>query len=306
MSLNSAKWACQEQRTLVLALLVLQGHPESSQMNAYRLVASDRMLIRLFMRNKAGGYMPHNNTIETQLNHKSIRKFKDQALSAEIIDTLVDVAQQTSTSSFMQAYSIISVTDQDKKEALARIGMQPYIAGPSHLFVFVVDHYRNDCIAKAQGIESDVTDRFDRFMSGMSDALIAAQNMLIAAESIGLGGLYLGSILNQVDEVVELLNLPHHVAPAVGLLVGYPDQAPQLKPRLPRHLIHFENSYPAYDDILEQLKDYDEVVSKYYDLRNANRRVDKFSIQIANGMQREHPGRAKMLEYYRKQGLAKQ
>lgn len=246
-----------------------------------------------------------NDTINTQLNHKTIRKFKDQSISPEIIDTLLDVAQQASTSSFMQSYSIMSIKDQAKKDKLAEIGNQSYIAGPGHLFVFLVDQHRNQMIAKAQGVETDVFSGFDRFFVGASDALLAAQNVLVAAESMGLGGVFLGSILNQIDEVSTLLNLPQYVAPCVGLLIGYPDQTPQLKPRLPRKVIHFEDTYPDITDILNDLTEYDEVVQTYYDLRNANQRVDKFTTQIANGAQRSHPGRARMLEFLQAQGFIK-
>lgn len=244
-----------------------------------------------------------NTTIETQLNHRSIRKFSDKPISPEIIEVLVDVARHTATSSFTQSYSIISVTDPIKKQALAEIGKQPYIAEAAHLFVLVVDQHRNEMIAKANGADTSVLDSFDRFFVGASDAILAAQNMMVAAESLGIGGVFLGSILNQIDEVSSLLNLPERVAPALGIAFGYPDQSPQLKPRIPANLIHFENSYPEYTNILDTLKEYDEIVQTYYDLRNANQRIDSFTNQITAGMGRINPGRAKMLEYLQKQKL---
>ncbi|WP_228410381.1 nitroreductase family protein [Erysipelothrix piscisicarius] len=76
-----------------------------------------------------------NNTIKQQLNHRTIRQFTDEPISQEIIDTLVSVAQATSTSNYMQSYSIISVTDKAKKKAIATIGAQPYIENVGHLFI---------------------------------------------------------------------------------------------------------------------------------------------------------------------------
>lgn len=84
--------------------------------------------------------------------------------------------------------------------------------------------------------------------------MIAAQNMVVAAESLGMGTVYLGSILNDNAKLSELLKLPKYVYPAVGLAVGWPDQEPQLKPRLPRHVIHMENYYKDLENPLAELK----------------------------------------------------
>lgn len=179
-----------------------------------------------------------NETIKTQLNHRSIRQFKPLALTQEEVDLLVDVARHTATSNFRQSYSIISITDQKLKEEIADIANQPYIPNAGHLFVFVVDQRRNTLIAEAKGAEALVQGSPERFISAFSDAMIAAQNMVVAAESLGMGTVYLGSILNDNAKLSELLKLPKYVYPAVGLAVGWPDQEPLLKPRLPRHVIH--------------------------------------------------------------------
>ncbi|CAM3680080.1 oxygen-insensitive NADPH nitroreductase [Erysipelothrix urinaevulpis] len=246
-----------------------------------------------------------NKTIETMLNHKSIRKFKDQEIDPEIISTLVDVARHTSTSNFMQSYSIISVSDQEKKEAIAKVGNQPYIAESAHLFIMVIDQNRNMHIAKEKGQDTEVLHSFDRFLIAACDALLASQNILTAAESLGLGGVVLGSILNQADQTAEILGCPEFVFPILGIALGYPDQTPQLKPRLPQELMHFENEYPQHENLHQKLQDYDKTVHEYYDLRDANRRVDQFTKQITEGMNRKHPGRMKLLEFLQEKGFAK-
>lgn len=201
-----------------------------------------------------------NETIKTQLNHRTIRAFKDQPLTKEEVDLLVEVAQRTSTSMYLQAYSIISVTDPELKKALAAVSGQPYVATSGHLFVFVVDQRRNTEIAKALGQEVGVQGSADRFVSGLTDAVIAAQNAVVAAESLGMGAVYLGSFFNDTAKVVELLNLPKYTYPAIGLAVGWPDQEPQLKPRLPKEVIHMENGYKDLENPLEELKEYDATV----------------------------------------------
>ena len=244
-----------------------------------------------------------NETIKTQLNHRSIRQFKPLALTQEEVDLLVDVARHTATSNFRQSYSIISITDQKLKEEIAEIANQPYIPNAGHLFVFVVDQRRNTLIAEAKGAEALVQGSPERFISAFSDAMIAAQNVVVAAESLGMGTVYLGSILNDNAKLSELLKLPKYVYPAVGLAVGWPDQEPQLKPRLPRHVIHMENYYQDLENPLEELKDYDAEVHEYYDLRDLNNRVDEFTTQIAKTMDKSVAKRANTLKDLQKQGF---
>ena len=237
-----------------------------------------------------------NETIKTQLNHRSIRQFKPLALTREEVNLLVDVARHTATSNFRQSYSIISITDETLKEEIAEIANQPYIPNAGHLFVFVVDQRRNTLIAEAKGAEALVQGSPERFISAFSDAMIAAQNVVVAAESLGMGTVYLGSILNDNAKLSELLKLPKYVYPAVGLAVGWPDQEPQLKPRLPRHVIHMENYYRDLEHPLEELKNYDAEVHEYYDLRDLNNRVDEFTTQIAKTMDQSVANRANTLK----------
>ena len=246
-----------------------------------------------------------NKTIETMLNHRSIRKFKNKKIDNETIELLVDVARHTSSSNFEQSYSIISVMDQDKKQAIADISNQQYIADSGHLFIMLVDQNRNMQIAKANNQDTDILASFDRFQIGASDALLASQNILTATESMGLGGVVLGSILNNVEKLIEVLELPEYVFPILGIAIGYPDQEPQLKPRLPQSVMHFTDTYKPQENILENLELYDNVVHQYYDLRDENKRVDKFTHQITKGMNREIPGRLKLLDLLQKQGFAK-
>ncbi|MGY3778264.1 oxygen-insensitive NADPH nitroreductase [Isobaculum melis] len=245
-----------------------------------------------------------NQTIETLLNHRSIRKFKEKAISSEIIHTLVDVAQHTATSNFMQSYSIIGITDQQVKAQIAKIGNQPYIAESAHLFIFVVDQHRNAQIAKENGAEDVlVSGSMDRFMIGYSDALLATQNMIVAAESLGLGTVCLGSILNDAKEMIQLLKLPQYTFPVLGLAIGYPDQEPQLKPRLPMNIVYHENAYQEIGNFSEELAAYNAEVETYYDLRDANKRIDSFSKQITASMDRKPAGRMALLDYLKEQGF---
>ena len=244
-----------------------------------------------------------NETIQTQLNHRTIRAFKDQTLTKEEVDLLVEVAQRTASSMYLQAYSIISVTDPELKKELAAVSGQSYVATSGHLFVFVVDQRRNTEIAKALGQEVGVQGSADRFVSGLTDAVIAAQNVVVAAESLGMGTVYLGSFFNDTAKIVELLNLPKYTYPAIGLAVGWPDQEPQLKPRLPKEVVHMENGYRELENPLEELKEYDATVTEYYDLRDANKRVDAFTKQVSTKYHTLGAKRAEMLGVLKAQGF---
>ncbi|VEU80576.1 NADPH-dependent oxidoreductase [Haploplasma axanthum] len=246
-----------------------------------------------------------NQTIKLQLNHKSIRKFKTDAIPQEIIDTLVSVAQHTATSNYAQSYSIISVTDPIKKKRLAEIGCQPYIEDAAHIFIMIADQARNAAIVKEELEDTIIFSSFDKFFIAATDAILAAQNIIIAAESLGIGGVLLGSILNQIDQLNELFEIPKFAVPVLGIALGYPDQSPQAKPRLPKHLIHFENIYPKWENISLELSEYDKIVTDYYSARSTNKRIDTFAKMITNWSLNTYQGRIKMLEYIQSKDLIK-
>lgn len=122
-----------------------------------------------------------------------------------------------------------------------------------------------------------------RYTQAQNDAVLALHAMETAAYSLGLGCVILGSLLNDVPALIDLLNLPEYTYPVLGLAIGKPDQDPALKPRMPRSMQFFENEYPSNNEtLLAGLQDFDEEVHRYYDLRNTERPVDPFSDQIAS------------------------
>ncbi|RYM04755.1 oxygen-insensitive NADPH nitroreductase [Sporolactobacillus sp. THM7-7] len=245
-----------------------------------------------------------NETIELLLKHRSIRSFTDRQIPQEQVDLLIRAGQHAATSNFFQQYSIIDVTEPAKKQELAKIGNQPYIAEAARLFVMVADMHRNAVIAEEKGEAPDVLGSTDFFLRAFSDTALAAQNMVIAAESLGLGTVYLGSILNDAEAVIDLLKLPKYTFPVFGIAIGYPNQSPQLKPRLPKNAVYHENEYQPLIHPVEKLKVYDHNVHQYYDLRNANRRVDTFTNQIAKAVSgKQSENKKKMLDTLKSQGL---
>lgn len=223
--------------------------------------------------------MIHNSTIDAQVNHRSIRQFKNKSLNQEQLTTLYTVFQHTATSLFMQNATLMHITDEAKRAKIRQLCNQKYVGAEGDLFIFVVDLYRNQQIRQQLGQDDGRVHTTDVFLQGLDDTLLAWQNVANAVESMGLGYVPLGTINDHPLALLEVLDLPKLTFPALGMQVGIPAQDPQLKPRLPLKLTTFENNYPQ-DFNVDELKDYDQTVEKYYDLRATNHRIDSFTKQI--------------------------
>ncbi|WP_294605436.1 NADPH-dependent oxidoreductase [uncultured Lactobacillus sp.] len=247
--------------------------------------------------------MIHNSTINHQINHRSIRKFKDKTLSAEQLNTLYTVFQHTATSMFMQNATMLHITDEGKRAKIRELCGQKYVGSEGDLFIFVVDLYRNQQIRRQLGKDDGRVHTTDIFFQGLDDTLLAWQNVANAVESMNLGYVPLGTINDHPLKMLEVLDLPKLTFPALGMQVGIPDQEPQLKPRLPLEFTTFENDYPS-DFKVADLKEYDQVVTTYYDLRDANRRIDSFTKQITGDkLNDKRIDRDELPELLHKQGL---
>ncbi|NAW86479.1 oxygen-insensitive NADPH nitroreductase [Photobacterium halotolerans] len=223
-----------------------------------------------------------NQTIDTILAHRSIRRFTSEPIQADVLSTLLGCAIAASSSSFIQCVSVIRVVDTDKRTQLAHLaGDQPYVASAAEFLVFCVDFHRHLQIhPEAQLGFTEQT------LIGAVDAALMAQNCLLAAESLGLGGVYIGGIRNNPAEVAALLDMPKHVMPVFGLCLGYPDQNPESKPRLPQSLVIHQNSYQQELD-RHQLEEYDEKVRQYYQSRTGGNKDMSWSEQITATLTKE-------------------
>lgn len=209
------------------------------------------------------------------LKHRSIRRFKDEALSEQQLRALENVAQASATSKFMQQFSLIRVTDAQLQQAIAAVTTYDFVAGPGQLYIFVLDQYRNVQLVQGSGKSIHQLTNWDALLGGVFDATIAAQNMLGAAERSGLGGVYLGSILNDPQRMIELLHLPRYTFPLLGMKIGIPAEDPELKPRLPHALAVGTDSYPQLSP--KTIADYDTTVRNYYHKRSWNQRDTDYS-----------------------------
>lgn len=247
--------------------------------------------------------MRDNFMVQKQLEHRTIREFKNESIPKDLFEQLIEVAKRTPTSNGMQASSIIRVTDPEKKKEIAAVCKQEYVARVPELLIFVADQYRNYRIADDKGGYEPSARDMDRFFQGFTDACLTAQNIVNAAEASELGVVFFGSILNDAERIIEILELPELTMPVVGLGIGYPNQDPQLKPRMSMELRLFENTYKKFDNYVEVIKEYDIEMQTYYDLREANKRVDSFSNQVVTRLKNLIPKRSDMLKIMKKQGF---
>lgn len=245
-----------------------------------------------------------NDTIRAQLAHRTIRAYSPQPVGEDVMDTLIEVARASATSSFQQQVTLIRVTDQALREEVYAVSGQPYVSGSAgELVIFVVDLHRNAVLRERAGADLEPLTRTNLFLQGVEDAVIAAQNVVVAAESLGLGTTYLGSICADPRRMIRALGLPRHTFPLLGMLIGHPAQDPQYKPRLPREITVGENTYPAVEEHAAALAAYDATVEEYYDMRDTNRRVDSFSTQIARALGKGASSESAILEVLHEQGL---
>lgn len=221
-----------------------------------------------------------NTVMELLKSHTSVRKFKEQSVDDQLLKEIIQVSQYASTSNHIQAYTIIRVKDQTKKNTLATLsGNQPYVSECPVFLVFCADLNRLEkaCSMNHETIESSST---EIFILATVDAALIAQNIMIAAESAGLGGVYIGGIRNNPQEVCDLLQIPQHVYPVFGMCLGYPEKVNATKPRLPLSLVFKEDAYSTDEDE-NHLKEYDELISNYYKERTNNKRSNTWTEGIA-------------------------
>lgn len=200
-----------------------------------------------------------NPTINLLLNRKSIRAYEDRPIDPEIRAAILKATLRAPTAGNMMLYSIIDVTEKAIKDKLAiTCDNQPFIARAPMVWVFLADYQRwyeyflhchVDDVCARENRPMRTPEEGDLFLA-CSDALIAAQNAVVAAESFGLGSCYIGDIIEQHETHKEILNLPQYVFPICMLVFGYPTEQQiqrETTSRFDGKFILFENSYHQLD-----------------------------------------------------------
>jgi len=197
-----------------------------------------------------------NEVVKQLYDRKSVRVFEDRPIEKEIKDEILMSAAMAPTAGNQQLYTIIDVTDQALKERLAEsCDHQPFIAQAKMVLVFCADCLKWYDAFLASGCEPRKPGAGDLFLA-IDDALIAAQNAVVAAESYGVGSCYIGDIMENIEIQQEILKLPKYVFPAAMLVFGYPTEQQEDRVKPPRAKMDYivcENEYHRLTD--EELKD---------------------------------------------------
>jgi nitroreductase len=186
--------------------------------------------------------------LETILNHKSIRKYKTDAIDKKVLDKILEAGSRASTTGNMQVYSIVVTTNEKIKEELwAAHFKQDMVKQAPVIMTFCADFNRFNKWCRQRNADPGY-DNFLSFYTASIDALLVAQNVAIAAEEHGLGICYLGTTTYMADSIIKTLNLPKDVVPVTTLVIGYPDEMPGLTDRLPMEgIVHYEK-YNDFDE----------------------------------------------------------
>lgn len=187
-----------------------------------------------------------NQTIKELTERRSVRVFEDKVITHEVRDAILDAALQAPTAGNMTLYTILEITDDELKQKLSvSCDHQSFIATAPMVLIFCADYKRwYDVFCKYN--DKVRTPDLGDMMLGQADAIIAAQNAVVAAESLGVGSCYIGDITENYELHKEILNLPKYVIPVAMLVLGYPtkQQKDRIKPpRFHRKDIVHQNTY---------------------------------------------------------------
>jgi nitroreductase len=207
-----------------------------------------------------------NAVLEQLLAHRSVRAYLPKALPEGTLETLIAAAQSASTSSNLQVWSVVAVQDSARKERLSMLaGNQAHIRNAPLFLVWLADLARLDRQCVRAGQHAEGMDFLEGLLLGVIDAALAAQNTVVAMESLGLANVCIGAMRNKTELVAAELGLPPLVFPVFGMCVGYadPDRPAAVKPRLPQQtVLHRERYSPDLQDT--GVQDYDQIMEGFY------------------------------------------
>lgn len=207
-----------------------------------------------------------NPVLDNLLGHRSVRAFSTAPLPPATLETLVAVAQSAPSSSNLQTWSVIAVESPAARARLAELtGGQKHVAQAPLFLAWLADLSRIQRIAERASRPVAGLDYLDTFLMAVIDAALAAQNVVAAAPSLGLGTVFAGALRNRPEEVAELLGTPSGVFPVFGLAVGVPDPArpADVKPRLPQSAVLHRERYTAPATNEAEIGGYDAVLRAF-------------------------------------------
>ncbi len=206
---------------------------------------------------------------DLMMKRRSARNFKDKNIPEKIVEELLDVVTNAPSGGNIQPVSVILVQDADSRKELAKmVGDQPWVQRAPLSMIFCIDFHRIKKWASLFDVDYQGEKAFLSFLIAYADLMCSAQNVVLLAESHGLGSVYIGTILDVIDDARKYFDMPEYVLPMMVLSIGYPQTVPKNIPKLKREVIAhrekyqmmgddeikqaFEDKYGSFDDNLER------------------------------------------------------
>lgn len=209
-----------------------------------------------------------NTVIECLKNHRSIRTFLDKKIEKEVLKELIDCGTRAATGGNLQAYSFVIIDDKDKLKQLG-------VPNAPLTIIALADQFRTRRWVEVSGVNECAINTLHSFYISIWDAIIALHNIVIAAESLGLGAYYYGDVTS--INVKEIINNPEYTFPAAMICLGYPSNNGRLSDRLPMDAIVHYNTYkkPSDEDIIEWYKEKEDL----FLTRNTKERLEELKLR---------------------------
>lgn len=205
-----------------------------------------------------------NETLKIIANHRSSRSFTDEPVAEAVLDELIATCQRAPTSGNTQHVSLLVIRDAQKRAKIAELaGGQPWIARAPVFLLVLVDHYKTAQAMALQGRPHVIQEHVEGTISAVTDGGILLGQLMIAAQSLGLGIVPIGAVRNDADALIDLLHLPPLVFPLVGLCVGHIKNPAQQRPRLPLETFRFDETYGT-PDMKAAIGTYDETLLAHW------------------------------------------
>ena len=241
------------------------------------------------------------SVIDVQSKHVTVRSFLDSPIEPAMLQSILQGARRSPTSSNMQAYSILVIRDPETKKELAKLaGNQKHIESCPVFLVFCADLNRLGHACEMHGVQ--MQNNLETFLISTIDAALVGMSTQTAAESHGLGGVMIGALRNHPQKVAELLGLPKGVYGVFGMCLGWPDpeKIPAQKPRLPETLVIHEEKYSNQDPV-ELLSQHDNELRKHYEDLGHNLDIAAWSGVISRNLSR--PARPQNIDIFEGMGF---
>lgn len=188
-----------------------------------------------------------NETLRLLNERSSLRNFSDKAIEPEKIELLMQTACNAPSGGNNQPVSIIKIMNREVREKLGELCWQPFIGKAPLNLLFCLDMHRNEIIADYGEVPYTAGHAFRHFWISFQDTLIAAQNVCTAADALGLGSCYIGTIMEHFDQCVQMFSLPRLVVPVVLVVIGYPASAPSYRKKFTPAVMVHDEMYQSYD-----------------------------------------------------------